>query len=299
MSHRARKISGAGIGVLTGALCLYLLIGTVIAIQLTTPPQQVRLLDSAQGPALEAVSLNARDGVRLAGWTLPSAGSNRGVLMVHGLNSCSLCEFDGKFVNLARELNTAGYNVLMIDLRGHGQSSAARVTMGDGERWDVLGGADWLRAHGSAQVAVLGISLGAVSTVRAGLEPDGAQAIRAMVLDSCFADFGDVLDHSFTQDTGIPSAVLPGALLMEKLLFNIDLAQVRPIDQLPRLRAPLLLMYGSADRYVRLELEQAMMSAVPAAQTWLAPDAAHAHIYTRYHDEYLARVTRFLQTAMP
>ena len=298
MSQRARRIVFAMGGVIAGGLCLYLLIGTVIAIKLTTPPQQVRVLDSAQGPTVQPVSLIARDGVRLAGWTLPSAGSSRGVLMVHGLNSCSLCEFDGKFVTLAGELNAAGYNVLMIDLRGHGQSSPGRMTMGEGERWDVLGGADWLHQHGAAQVAVLGVSLGAVSTVRAALEPDGAQAIRAMMLDSCFADFGDVLDHAFTADTGIPAAVLPGALFMENLLFKVDLAHVRPVDQLPRLKAPLLLMYGSADRYVRPELEQAMMSAVPAAQTWLAPDAEHARIYTRYHDEYLARMARFLQSTM-
>ena len=298
MSQRARKIALTTAEVFAAGLFVYLLIGTVIAIKLTTPPQQVRVLDSAQGPALEPLSLNARDGVRLAGWTSLSAGSSRGVLMVHGLNSCSLCEFDGKFVTLAGEVNAAGYNVLMIDLRAHGQSSPGRMTMGDGERWDVLGGADWLHQHGSAQVAVLGVSLGAVSTVRAALEPDGAQAIRAIMLDSCFADFADVLDHSFTRDTGFPAAVLPGALFMENLLFKVDLAHVRPIDQLPRLKAPLLLMYGSADQYVRPELEQAMMSAVPAAQTWLAADAVHARIYTHYHDEYLARMTRFLQNTM-
>ena len=40
----------------------------------------------------------------------------------------------------------AGFGVLMIDLRGHGQISDARFNFGLMERNDVLGAVDWLRS---------------------------------------------------------------------------------------------------------------------------------------------------------
>jgi uncharacterized protein len=283
-------------GLLADGRCVYLSTGTFIALKLTAPVQQVHALDARLGPSFQPISLTARDGLRLAGWFLPAPGSKRGVLMVHGVGS--LCEFGGRFIELGTKLNSAGFSVLMIDLRAHGQSTGGRVTFGEGERWDVLGGVDLLHERGSTQVGVLGVSLGAVSTVRAELEPDGPQAIRAMVLDSCFGDFADVLDHSFADETGYPTLLLPGGLLMTKLLSNVDMARVRPIDQLPKLKTPLLLIYGQRDRYVTASQQQAMVGAVPGAQTWLAPDAEHARIYTSHQDEYLARVTRFLETTL-
>ena len=59
--------------------------------------------------------------------------------MIHGLDGCRLCELYGQFPAIASQINRAGYSVLLIDLRGHGDSPPARVTFGDTERWDVLG----------------------------------------------------------------------------------------------------------------------------------------------------------------
>jgi dipeptidyl aminopeptidase/acylaminoacyl peptidase len=49
----------------------------------------------------------------------------------------------------------------MIDLRGHGGSSTARLTYGARESQDVLGAVDWLRARGHGRIGVLGASMGA------------------------------------------------------------------------------------------------------------------------------------------
>jgi len=178
---------------LFGALLVYFAIGIFMADTLTlrphaTPPPQVESL-----AAQDKVTVTARDGLRLAGTFIPATNSPRAVLMVHGLDGCHSCELYGKFPAIAAQLSRAGYNVLLIDLRGHGESPVSRVTFGDTERWDVLGALDWLHQRSLTRVGVLGISLGAVVTVRAALEPDGVQGINAMVLDSCFGDFGEVM----------------------------------------------------------------------------------------------------------
>jgi pimeloyl-ACP methyl ester carboxylesterase len=280
------------------ALLAYFAIGAYMGIALTQPKRE------APPPAIEAaatsqaVTVTARDGVRLAGWFYPKRNSERAIIFAHGLNGCSLCSFEGKFDIFQTQLNEAGYNLLAIDLRGHGQSGGAHVTFGEEERWDVLGAVDWLRQQGFTQIAVLGTSLGAVSTVRADLEPDGAQSIKAMVLDSCFTDFSDVLDRNFTDATGYPTFLLPGALLMTRLLLHVDLAGVKPVEELPHTKTPLLIIYGDHDRYVTLAQEQAMAAARPDAGFWLVAGPEHSRIYDRYPAEYMARVTQFLDQTL-
>ena len=291
MAARVGRI--AAVVVLAGVVA-YLLVGAVLASQLTEPKRQAQVVSVASVLEREDVRVRSRDGLNLAAWFMAAPGSARALLLVHGRNSCRSCEFDGRFVELAGQLQSADYNILMIDLRGHGQSEGTHLTFGEEERWDVLGALDWLHARGFTQVGVLGVSLGALSTVRAALEPDGARGIHAMVLDSCFGDFDSVLKHGFTHETGYPEWILPGGLLMTRLLYGVNLEAAKPIDELPKTTAPLMLIFSQQDQYITPEQMQLMSAARADAQLWIVPDGEHARIYNNHPQEYAARVVRFL-----
>src|ERR1700694_4683726 len=97
----------------------YFAIGVYMADSLTlrphmAPPPQIETL-SAQ----DNVAVSARDGIRLAGTFMPAADSQRALIMLHGLDQCRSCELYGQFPAIAGQLNHAGYNVLLIDMRGH------------------------------------------------------------------------------------------------------------------------------------------------------------------------------------
>ncbi len=72
----------------------------------------------------------------------PSAGSDRAILMVHGLWTCRSCECSDRFLEIAKHLYNAGYNILLIDLRRHGESGGDQITFGQHERWDEM--AAWI-----------------------------------------------------------------------------------------------------------------------------------------------------------
>ena len=150
--------------------------------------------------------------VEIAGWFIPSGRSRRVIVLVHGKDANRTRELDrdlsddvpGEFPDLAVGLSRRGFAVLMIDLRGHGQSGHARFGFGHTERRDVRGAVDWLVARGfcPGRIGVLGISMGAAAGIGAASEDD---RIGAFVADSSFAEldaFGrDALD---VRDTSSP-----------------------------------------------------------------------------------------------
>jgi len=56
---------------------------------------------------------------------------------VHGRDNSRTNGFCDQFVSFANQLHKAGFSVLMIDLRGHGQSADSRYTFGIKERQDI------------------------------------------------------------------------------------------------------------------------------------------------------------------
>ncbi|HEX9014302.1 MAG TPA: alpha/beta fold hydrolase, partial [Anaerolineaceae bacterium] len=193
-ARRARRW-GKIIAWVLGGLCLlafaaYFGIGTAAAVQLSAPK---RNFDPANNPSLfnlayEEVRYPARvDATTIAAWYIPSAKNTRAVILVNGRDDSRTYAFKGHFVDFAAALQQAGYSVLMIDLRGHGQSGDGRFTFGIKERRDVLGGVDWLTAHGyqPKSIAVFGYSLGGGSVIGAAAEEP---SVGAVVTEAAYAD---------------------------------------------------------------------------------------------------------------
>ncbi|RME44590.1 MAG: alpha/beta fold hydrolase [Chloroflexi bacterium] len=281
------------------ALVGYFAVGAYVATQLTRPERKVQSSTPADfGLQFQDTTVRARDGLALAGWFIPNTATDRAVVLVHGRGACRSCEFDGRFVEFAAALHAEGFNILMIDLRAHGQSEGRNFTLGEHERWDVLGAVDWLQEHGFEKIGVLGVSLGAASTVQAAVDPAGGQAIKAVVLDSSFGDLREVLEKRFPEESGLPNVFLPGSVLMGRLLLGANVNAIRPVDDLPHIAAPVMLIFGAQDDTVPVAQFHAMAAARPGAETWLVEDAGHARIYNAHPQEYVTRVSRFLAQAL-
>jgi hypothetical protein len=128
----------------------------------------------------ETVAFDSKDGIPLKAWWLPASRTPRGaVIFAHGIDHT-------RQVMLPRAgfLVGAGYDVLLIDLRGHGESGGTIVSPGLLEARDILGALRYIRSRGNNDpVAVLGVSYGAVASLIAAAEsPD----IAAVIGDGAF-----------------------------------------------------------------------------------------------------------------
>jgi alpha-beta hydrolase superfamily lysophospholipase len=131
----------------------------------------------------EDVSFKSPDGLTLKGWWIPVLkGKAQGtVVLTHGV-------FQNRVQMLSRAvfLHTAGYQVLMMDLRGHGESDKAALSGGLEESKDFLGAADYLRARQKLQspLVFFGLSLGGMAALRAGVIENDA----VLIVDSPLPD---------------------------------------------------------------------------------------------------------------
>ena len=128
----------------------------------------------------ETVSFDAKDGIPLKAWWLPASGMPRGaVIIAHGIDHT-------RQVMLPRAafLVRGGYDVLAMDLRGHGESGGSIVSPGLLEARDILGALRYIRSRGDNEpVAVLGVSYGAVASLIAAAE---SPEIVAVVADGAY-----------------------------------------------------------------------------------------------------------------
>jgi pimeloyl-ACP methyl ester carboxylesterase len=299
--RRARRtIARLALGLVAVLLAAYLIISALAANILTIPrrvfgPQTPAALDLAY----QDVRFPSRgDNIDIAGWYIPNQASHRAVVLVHGWNSSRTSEFQGHFVDFAAALRKRGFAVLMIDMRGHGQSGDAHFSFGITERRDVEGAVDWLKRQGfqPGSVGVLGVSMGAATGIGAAAEDSD---IGALVEDCSFADVYPIMQAKWTTQARLPLFFLPSTVLMGRLLFGYDISAARPVGEIGEIAPrPVLIIHGAADSFTPVEHGRQLRAADPSAEYWEVPGADHASSYATDPQAYVDRVAKFFEKSL-
>ena len=111
----------------------------------------------------EDVAFTSRDDhVMLRGWHLPSKG-NSIIIIVHG-GFQNRVDDNVDTLQLADDLVKKGYNLLLFDLRGRGESEGKGLALSNIER-DIGGAVDYLKARGYPirRINIIGFCSGAAS----------------------------------------------------------------------------------------------------------------------------------------
>lgn len=243
--------------------------------------------------ARDQVFFPARDGrACIAAWYLQGEPRGAAVIFVHGKDGCRGSGAKAPSLALAEQLNRYGLSVLMIDLRGHGLSSDARLSYGRRESEDVLGAVDYLleRGHPAGCIGVLGSSMGGVAALLAGArEP----ALGAVVADSAYADFPPLAAARFKALTRLPAIVLPGALALARWVAGVDLRRLRPVVEAAALRGrAVLVVHGEHDPLVPVAQGEALAQAC-GARLWITSSLVHAGSLHDGPHTYAAIMLRF------
>lgn len=268
----------------------YLGVSFVAAERLTRPSNHPDAIDARLvSRDARAWSTRTADGLTLRGWFCPGRGHRRLIVLVHGMGASW-----AEMADIGRQLRWKGYDILLFDLRGHGSSDPARLSMGRREREDLRAVLAWAEAEGYTpdRIGWLGHSLGAATLL---MEAARNPEIQVAVVDSPFADLPALLDDQLTKHSHLPRWFNPGILFVAHRAFGIRTDDLKPIRSASAWGArPLLLIHGEADSVVPVGHAHALAAALgPACEAILLPGVEHVSAFRADERGYVARVDEF------
>jgi dipeptidyl aminopeptidase/acylaminoacyl peptidase len=209
---------------------------------------------------------------------------------------------DSYHMDRALALRSLGYNVLSLDLSADGGDTvgSGRISMGYSERWDVLGGFDYLMTQGFAphRIGFVGSSMGAATALLAAAAEPRVKAIWA---DSAYTR-SEVAIGEWLHQSGTPTIIIPGGMLWGLALTGDHLWEAAPIEVAHALAANkqvIYLVHGEKDSVVlfhhAIELVAAYKAAGVQFTFWDIPNLEHVQGIIDKRDEYLGRLDTFFQ----
>lgn len=249
------------------------------------------------GYGYKDVSFVTDDGVTLAGWWMAPPAHKKvlgTVLLSHGFTKNR-----DQVLERAEFLAQVGYQVLLFDHRGHGQSGNAPVSGGYLEAKDYVAAFRYIQDFHLLHrpLILFGFSLGAMSALRAAVDIPETSAV---IADSPLANVNGyvssrTIGRYFTKMPYFLSLCLSsydrltGLSLTEKDLDLISVVQ--------RLNVPVLYLTGENDDLAHSEDVRRLFAATQSNQRRLVyiQGASHEQTYTEDPLTYTRMVLKFLK----
>jgi pimeloyl-ACP methyl ester carboxylesterase len=262
-----------------------------------------RLSPQDLGLDFEDLEFNIRDEsgrpLKIAAWWVPNPSSNgRCAVLVHGYA-------DAKVGAIAWALPwyALGFNLLVPDLRAHGESEGSASTAGYFEREDLRQVLDEFRAarpQETKQLVLFGASMGAAV---AAATAQGREDVNAVVMDSPYADFRTAAVE-YIAGLGVPKWLGRMAVRLAGWLSGADFDVVSVEKMTQELRCPVLIIESGTDLLLRDHGRrlQVAVDARPSeygkAEIWRVDGAAHLMAVALDAKRYQKRLKEFVDAVL-
>ena len=273
---------------------LSIVAGMIAAVVLSHPISR-RVTDKDLQSAQQLGIVRNLDMKPLSGWLIVhSDGRRPTVVFLHGRSSNRMQMFP-----IAKSFFERGYNVVLWDLRHHGNSDG-EATYGRDEIPDV--GRVIKRvasdpAVDAARIDLLGFSLGAAISIGAA-SVDQTCTIHAVAADSAYANLSDTgfwyvrLFGHIPRFIAWPTAFV--ALTFGAWISDLDRSRLNPSEWAVSVSAPTLLIEGEEDRQISPnssgEIYEKMRS---EKELWHVANAGHTEAFYKNPAGYIDRIAAF------
>jgi len=259
------------------------------------PRYPLHIPPSRFGVTFEDAQFSSSDGIKLKGWFIKGNGKGRvpTVIICHGLGANR-----SDFTELAAGLSRNGYNTLLFDFRGHGESERKASSFGYLEQRDLLGAIRYVKERkdvDAEEIAVYGFSMGGAVAILTAAETSD---IKGVIADSSFTTLREQGERLFS-GSFLPSSIfLRPITWMYELYFRLDAGKVAPIDRIHDIspRGVMIIGGGEDEQMPSSDAMRLFAAAGEPKELWLIPGAVHGGTVYMVGDEYRKRVLRFLDS---
>jgi len=242
-------------------------------------PRVVESASLAQlGLSGREVRLPTQRGKQLFGWLLPGNAEtpSPAVVVLHGWGANA-----EMMLPLARPLQAAGFTVLLIDARNHGASDADTFSSMPRFAEDLDAAIDWLKVQPEAipdRIAIIGHSVGAAASL---LSASRRHDLSGVISLAAFAHPADMM-RRWLATKGLPFFPLGWYVLhYVQHVIGHRFDAIAPINTLPRITCPVLLVHGADDSTVPVSDAHALFARRPSERMQLR---VQLRVYPGEHD---------------
>lgn len=217
--------------------------------------------------------------IELAAWVMESNASRPWVIFVHGIRSCKA---NHEVLIPAAWLHQADFNVVLFDLRDHGNSTVEDGLVSAGQReWrDVVAVWSWLQEEkdvDAASIGLYGVSLGA-GTAAIAFEQE--RDIQAMFLESTFSSMDKILKEELAF-AGFPAFLKDAAVFAGKVSSGDNLVKHEPLTAAKNIgNRSMFITQSEEDVRIKMHHSQSMCDTAKAnvgedghVECWFAPSS--------------------------
>ncbi|WP_019913870.1 alpha/beta hydrolase [Paenibacillus sp. HW567] len=241
------------------------------------------------------IELTSDEGLKLRGYYLPSdRAAGRTAIIAHGYSGKG--KDMGAYAKIYYE--NLGYNVLIPDARGHGDSKGDYIGFGWPERKDYLRWIGHVVAESGpeAQLVLHGVSMGAATVMMTAGEELPPQ-VKAIVADCGYTSVKAQLSYQLWRMYRLPSfPFVHSASLVTRLKAGYFFGEASALKQVRKARVPILFIHGDADRFVPYAMLDKLYKACRGPKEKLVVQGAgHGLAYDTNKAEYIGRVSDFVR----
>lgn len=248
--------------------------------------------DDYENLEYEEMEILSVDGFKLKGYYYNKFKESNKVMIIHHgytANHYVCLQFLDIFFD-------EGFNVLLVDMRSHGESEGQYITYGHKEREDLNLWVDLIREKvgESGVIGLHGQSMGGATVLMYG--GDYSEKIDFVIADCAYSSGKQILKYQFKQ-ADVPFFPIYNLLNRAcRSRCGFDMNKISPIDCIKDKDIPVLFVHGTGDKVVPVEMSEEMFKAKKGNKNKLVliQDAIHVGAYSKDKKAYIEAVKEFI-----
>lgn len=241
----------------------------------------------------QEVAIPTESNQHLSAWSIKTDSISKGlIIMFHGYMSEK-----SEMLDRTQPLLNLGFDILLVDFKGSGNSGGNQVTLGYKESEDVKSAYDYaINVLHEKNIYLLGFSMGAAAITKA--QHDYRMNVKGVILEACYGNMKDAVGIRIER-TGLPRFPLVYFMTFYFGALNgFNAFGFEPEEFVKEVQVPTLIIAGGKDPNIPIEETQRIFDSIGSKNKKLKifEESHHESFLIKHPDEWKKITTDFLIT---